>query len=137
MSWAPIAILAVVALLASMQALMWFCAKRSGGRPAPDTSAIDGPASGDSGRLHYFFSASRGPCQATRPMVEKLRETHRNLMPADIAQRIDLARKFAVAGTSSFVLIGGDTVRDGSARDQTERKFSRLPSGVAGVAGVA
>lgn len=134
MSWAPVAILAAVALLASLQALMWVRAKRSIGRPAPDTSSVDGPASADSRRLYYFFSQSCGPCRAMKPVVEKLRETHRNLIPVDIAQSIDLARKFSVAGTPSFVLVEGDTVRTVLLGGQAERKLSRLLSGEDGAA---
>lgn len=134
MSWPAIAILAAVALLASGQALMWFRAKRSVGRPAHDTCAIDGPASGDSRRLYYFFSESCRPCRAMKPAVEKLRETHRNRIPVDIAQRIDLIRKFAVAETPSFVGVEGDTVQEVLLGGQTERKLSRLLSGEDGVA---
>jgi thiol-disulfide isomerase/thioredoxin len=132
MSWAPITIFAVVALVAAMQGLMWVRAKRSVGQAAPDTSSVDGAAAGDPRRVYYFHSAHCGPCRAIKPLVERLRQTHRNLIPVDIAEQIDLARKFSVAGTPSFVLVEDGSVREVLLGGQSERKLVALLEGEGG-----
>lgn len=132
MNWAPIAIFAVVALVAAMQGLMWVRAKRSVGQAAPDTSSVDGAAAGDPRRVYYFHSAHCGPCRAIKPLVERLRQTHRNLIPVDIAEQTDLARKFSVAGTPSFVLVEDGSVREVLLGGQSERKLVALLQGERG-----
>lgn len=132
MNWVPIAIFAVIALLAAAQAFMWIRAKRSVGQAAPDTSSVDGAAAGDPRRVYYFHSAHCGPCRAIKPLVERLRQTHRNLIPVDIAEQIDLARKFSVAGTPSFVLVEDGSVREVLLGGQSERKLVALLEGERG-----
>jgi len=105
MNWSAIVVGSLIALIVGAQLLMWIRAKRSVGNAAPDTSAIDGPAAADKRRIYYFYSASCGPCRAIKPMVEKLRQAHRNLIPVDVSQNIELARKFGIAGTPSFILV--------------------------------
>jgi len=105
MNWSGILVGGLIALIVGMQLFMWIRAKRSVGNPAPDTSAIDGPAAADKRRLYYFYSASCGPCRAIKPLVEKLRQAHRNLIPVDVPQNLELARKFGIAGTPSFILV--------------------------------
>ncbi len=132
MNWVPIAIFAVIALLAAAQAFMWIRAKRSVGQAAPDTSSVDGAAAGDPRRVYYFHSAHCGPCRAIKPLVERLRQTHSNLIPVDIAEQIDLARKFSVAGTPSFVLVEDGSVREVLLGGQSERKLVALLEGERG-----
>ncbi|RUP25718.1 MAG: thioredoxin [Curvibacter sp.] len=129
MNWMGIAVGSVIALFAGMQLLMWIKAKRSVGSPAPDTSSIDGPAASDTRRLYYFYSASCGPCRAIKPLVEKLRQTHRNLIPVDVAQNLDLARQFGIAGTPSFILVSEGAVREVLLGGQSERKLLDLLAG--------
>jgi len=105
MNWSAIVVGSLIALIVGAQLLMWIRAKRSVGNAAPDTSAIDGPAAADKRRIYYFYSASCGPCRAIKPMVEKLRQAHRNLIPVDVSQNLELARKFGIAGTPSFILV--------------------------------
>ncbi|MDE2604489.1 MAG: thioredoxin family protein [Burkholderiales bacterium] len=123
MTWAPIAIFAVIALFAATQGFMWVRAKRSVGQAAPDTSSVDGSAAGDPRRVYCFHSAHSGPCRAIKPLVERLRQTHRNLIPVDIAEQIELARKFPVAGTPSFVLVENGSVREVLLGGQSKRKL--------------
>lgn len=129
MSWAPIAVFAAIVLVAAMQGFMWLRTKRSIGQAAPDTSSVDGSASDDERRVFYFHSAHCGPRWATKPLVERLRRTHRNPIPVDIAQHIELARKFSVAGTTCFVLVEDGSVREVLLGGQTERKLARLLQG--------
>ncbi|MBE7942174.1 MULTISPECIES: thioredoxin family protein [Ramlibacter] len=120
MNWLPIEVSSAIALAVAMQALMWMRAMRSVGRAAPDTSSVDGAAAEDCRRVH---SAHCGPCRAIKPMVERLQLSHRDLISVDIAQQVDLARKFSVARTPSFVLVEGDFVRWVLLGGQTERKL--------------
>jgi len=129
MNWMGIVAGGLIALIVGMQLVMWLRAKRSVGNPAPDTSSIDGPAAADARRLYYFYSASCGPCRAIKPLVEKLRQSHRNLIPVDVGQNIELARKFGIAGTPSFILVEGGSIRQVLLGGQTERKLSSLLTG--------
>ena len=129
MNWMGIAVAGVIALIAGMQLLMWIKAKRSVGSPAPDTSSIDGPAAADKRRLYYFYSASCGPCRAIKPLVEKLRQTHRNLIPVDVAQNLEIARAFGIAGTPSFIMVADGSVREVLLGGQSERKILDLLAG--------
>lgn len=129
MSWSGIIVGGVIVLIVGMQLLMWIRAKRSVGQAAPDTSSIDGAAAADNRRLYYFYSASCGPCRAIKPLVEKLRQAHRNLIPVDVSQNLDLSRKFGIAGTPSFILVSGGEVRDVLLGGQTERKLLDLLAG--------
>lgn len=129
MSWMGIVVAGVLILIVGIQLLMWRRARQSVGNVSPDTSSIDGPAASDPRRLYYFYSASCGPCRAIKPLVEKLRQTHRNLIPVDVSQNIKLARQFGVAGTPSFILVDGGSIREVLLGGQTERKLSRLLTG--------
>lgn len=129
MNWMGAAVAGVIALIFGMQGLMWLRAKRSEGHSAPDTSSIDGPAATDARRLYYFYSASCGPCRAIKPLVEKLRQSHPNLIPVDVGQNIELARQFRIAGTPSFILVEGGSIREVLLGGQTERKLSSLLTG--------
>ena len=92
MNWATIVVGGLIALIVGAQLLMWIRAKRSVGNAAPDTSAIDGPAAADKRTVYYFYSASCCPCRAIKPLVAKLRQAHRNLIPVDVSQNLELAR---------------------------------------------
>jgi len=129
MNWSGILVGGLIALIVGMQLFMWIRAKRSVGNPAPDTSAIDGPAAADKRRLYYFYSASCGPCRAIKPLVEKLRQAHRNLIPVDVPQNIELARKFGIAGTPSFILVSEGSIQQVLLGGQSERKLLELLTG--------
>ena len=129
MNWSAIVVGSLIALIVGMQMFMWIRAKRSVGNPAPDTSAIDGRAAADKRRLYYFYSASCGPCRAIKPLVEKLRQAHRNLIPVDVPQNIELARKFGIAGTPSFILVSEGSIQQVLLGGQSERKLLELLTG--------
>lgn len=123
MNWATIVVGGLIALIVGAQLLMWIRAKRSVGKAAPDTSSIDGPAAADKRRLYYFYSASCGPCRAIKPMVEKLRQAHRNLIPIDVSQNLEIAREFGIAGTPSFILVVDGQIEQVLLGGQTEGKL--------------
>lgn len=129
MNWMGMIIAGIVALIVGVQFRMWLRAKRSVGSPAPDTSSIDGLAAVDGRRLYYFYSVNCGPCRAIKPLVEKLRQSHRNLIPIDVGQHIELARKFGIAGTPSFILVQGGFIREVLLGGQTEHKLASLLTG--------
>ena len=122
----------VIALLIGffgLQALAWVRSKRLVGKPAPDTSAIDGTSEASTRRLYYFHSQHCGPCRSVTPMVERIRAEHPNVIPVDVAQNIELSRSFSVAGTPSFVLVESGRVKEVLLGVQSERKLLSLIEG--------
>ncbi len=102
---------AVVAVTVGLALLMKFLisrkARRIVGRPAPDTSAIDGGCRA-ARRVYYLYSEQCGPCKALSPQIDELRVQHPNLIKLDVKRHPELARAFNAMATPSFVV-----VRDG------------------------
>ena len=97
-------LVALAIILALLQWIMYCQAKRPEGERAPDTRSIDQDDDHPL-RVYYFFSDSCGPCRSIRPMVDKLREQHTNLIKVNIAEHAQLARDFGVAGVPSFIVV--------------------------------
>ena len=111
MDWVVYLSTGAVALLLVPQVLVAVRAKRSVGRAAPDTAAVDRGAQGTEPRVYYFHAAHCGHCHAMTPPVDRLAATHGNLIKVDVAERPDLARGFGIAATPSFVRVEGGKVR--------------------------
>ena len=126
MDWMGIVIFAVIALFMGMQLLMWMRARRSVGKPAPDTRSVDGAATADARRVYYFYSEHCGPCRAIGPLVERLGQAHRHLIRVDVQQHLDIARAFGIAATPSFILVQDGLVREVLLGGQTEARILRL-----------
>lgn len=105
MHWLAYPVLVFVVLVLLMQYLVARRARQIEGRSAPDTGALDGEAHGDSRRVYYFYSAHCGPCRASTPIVDRVRQAHRNLIKVDVARHVDLARAFGIAATPSFIAV--------------------------------
>jgi len=74
------------------------------GRKAPDTSALEGAL--EEGRRVYFLHAQNcRPCRRIEPLVDRLQQQYPNLVKLDIAENVELARAFQIAGTPSFVVV--------------------------------
>lgn len=101
----------VAALLLLSQLAMWLQARRSHGRPAPDTRAVDGEAAADPVRVYYFYSERCGHCRTMMPLVECLRVSHRNLVKLDTAEAHELARAFGVVATPCFIQVADGLIR--------------------------
>lgn len=130
MQWQIYIVAGLVALLVLSQFLAVWRARRSEGSPAPDTSAVDGPAQGDSRRLYYFFAPHCGPCQVMTPLVDRLRGGHPNLIKVNVAEAMSLARDFGVTATPSFVLVEDGTIRRVRLGGQSEKQLLSLLQGV-------
>lgn len=127
-------IVAVVLFLTAVLLLQYLTmrrARRVEGRPAPDTSAVDGDARDDPRRLYYFHSPQCGPCRATTPVVDRLRADHRNLIKVDVTRAPDLARAFGVLATPSFVLVEDGAIRRVHLGGQGERQIVAMLRGAA------
>ena len=111
MQWLIYPLVAFVALVLLMQYRVQSRAHLSVGRPAPDTSVVDGEARADPRRVYYFYALHCGPCRAMTPMVDRLRETHRNLIKVNVADAPALVRDFGVAATPSFVQVEDGAIR--------------------------
>lgn len=111
MHWIPYLAIGFVALLLLIQLFTVWRAKAIEGRPAPDTGAVDGEARAARRRVYYFHSVRCGPCRAMTPIVDRLRESHSNLIKVDVAEAPELARGFGIAATPSFVVVEDEVVR--------------------------
>lgn len=129
MNWMQFVVVIVIVLFAGMQIIMWVKAKRTVGGVVPDTSSVDGPAASDKRRLYYFHSANCGPCLAIKPLVEKLRQVHRNLILVDVSRNLELAHKFGIAGTPSFILVCEGSIREVLLGGQSEHRLLKLLAG--------
>lgn len=126
MNWIGYVIVGFSVLVGAVQLAAWIHARRSIGRPAPETSAIDGEAARESRRVYYFHARHCGPCRAMAPLVERLRQSNRNLVSVDIEQHVALARSFAIAGTPSFVLVERGKIKQVLLGGQSEKTLQAL-----------
>jgi thiol-disulfide isomerase/thioredoxin len=102
---------AVAVFVLAMQVWTWLSARRARGRPAPDTAQVDGAAAADRVRVYYFYATHCGHCRSMTPRVDRLRQTHRNLIKLDIAESRELARAFGVAATPGLVQVVDGLIR--------------------------
>lgn len=109
--WVLMAFVVFVVFMVALQLSTYWRARRAVGRPAPDTSSVDGAAASERRRIYYFFAESCGPCRAMAPVVARLQLRHPNLVKVDVAQSLLLARAFGVAATPSFVLVEDNMIR--------------------------
>lgn len=129
MHWLIYLLAGIMALLFLMQFLALRRARRSEGMTAPDTTAVDGAAHADLRRVYYFYATHCGPCRAMTPVVDRLREIHRNLIKINIAEAPDLARGFGIAATPSFVLVEGGAIRQVKLGGQSEKQLLMMIQG--------
>ncbi|MGQ9666228.1 MAG: thioredoxin family protein [Anaerolineae bacterium] len=129
MQWLTYIVAGFVALLVLSQFLALRQARRSEGSPAPDTSAVDGPAWGERWRLYYFYAAHCGACQVMTPVVDRLRASHPNLIKVNVAKAMSLARDFGITATPSFVLVEDGTIRRVRLGGQSEKRLLSLLHG--------
>jgi len=117
---------AAATLLLLLQATMWVRARRTLGRPAPDTASVDGAASADRVRVYYFHAVHCGHCRSMTPRVELLRAHHRNLIKLDIADARELAQAFGVAATPSFIQVVDGVIRQVKLGGQSEAQLRAM-----------
>lgn len=129
MHWIPYLAIGFVALLLLAQQLTLRRAKDIEGRPAPDTGAVDGEARVAGRRVYYFHSVRCGPCRAMTPIVDHLRESHRNLIKVDVAETPELARGFGIAATPSFIVVENEVVRQVKLGGLSEKQLLNLIQG--------
>ncbi|MHB8346363.1 MAG: thioredoxin family protein [Acidiferrobacterales bacterium] len=89
-----------------LQAMPFVRARIMHGKPAPRCAGMELPAGERA--LVYFFSKSCGMCRPMTPRIEQFARNHPNVFLIDVAEAPELARRFAVMGTPTTVL-----VRDG------------------------
>ena len=119
----------VFALPFLMQLIPLWLVRRSLGLAAPDTTAVDGPAAAEPRRVYYFHAPHCGPCRAMTPLLDRLREAHPTLIKVDVAESLELARDFGIAGTPSFVLVENGAIRRVKLGGQSERGLLKLLTG--------
>jgi thioredoxin 1 len=82
-------------LMAALQLWTLWGARRLRGRPVADA--------GRGRQVFYFHSPHCGPCRALTPMVQRLAADHPQLRPVDASAEPELARRFGVMGTPTFI----------------------------------
>ncbi len=98
------AVLVVVSLFAGLQLLVRLRARAMRGKAVPALPGELGQQLASAPRaLVYFFSPSCGACKSITPRVAALRRTNPAVHLVDVFQDIDVARRFRVMGTPSFV----------------------------------
>ncbi|HEY9147417.1 MAG TPA: thioredoxin family protein [Gammaproteobacteria bacterium] len=85
-------------------------ARKSVGRAAPRTAIVDNGIDDDC-RVYFFHAAHCSPCRAISPLVDSLRQEHRNLIKVDVAEHPELARGFGIRATPTFIAVSGSTIR--------------------------
>lgn len=94
--------------------MKWFAqyqARKHLGDAAPGTDELD---SGNDAplRLYYFHAPDCGPCQAMMPMIDRLCAEHPNLIKVDVTEHTQLAERFGVSATPTFVVVNNGQVSD-------------------------
>ncbi|MDE2151693.1 MAG: thioredoxin family protein [Betaproteobacteria bacterium] len=107
----PIIIAAALAAFIVIQVGLKRIASRAVGLRAPDTAAIDGDLAPGARRVYVFHAPHCGPCRVMMPTVDRIRETHPNLIKVDVSRDTELARAFGVVATPSVAVVDGGTVR--------------------------
>lgn len=126
MNWMLFAVACLLTGLFWVQYRAWRHARRTIGEPAPDTTALDGPAGDDPLRVYFFHAEHCGPCRAVAPLVYRLGQTHRNLIAVDVKLWPTLARDFAIAATPSFVVVENGRISDVRLGGQSECTLHKL-----------
>ena len=103
--------------------------RRSLGRAAPDTGALDGLAASARRRLYYFHSPHCGACRPMTAMVDRLRQSHPNLIKVDVGNSLGIAREFGIAATPTWVLVEDGAIRQVKLGGQSERALLGLLTG--------
>lgn len=129
MHWLVYLVAGFIGLLLLMQYLVWHRARQSIGLSVQGTDAVDGPAYTDRRKVYYFYATHCGPCRAMSPLVDRLRESHRNLIKVDIAASPELARQFGIAATPSFILVEDGSIRQVRLGTQSEAQLLNLVRG--------
>lgn len=129
MHWLIYPLAGFIALLFLMQFLALGRARQSEGMTAPDTAAVDGAAHANPRRVYYFHATHCSPCRAMTPVVDRLRETHHNLIKVNVAETPELTRGFGIATTPSFVRVVAGVIRQIKLGGQGAKQLLKLVYG--------
>lgn len=103
-----------VLLLGGLFFWRWYIMRKASkmvGREVPDTRSIDGDVIAER-RVYYFYSEACGVCRAIAPMIDEVAAGHVNLIRVDVAAHLELADRFGIMGTPTFVAVADGHIRD-------------------------
>ncbi len=103
--------------------------RRRLGQAVPDTGDLDGAAASARRRLYYFHAPHCGACRPMTAMVNRLRQSHPNLIMVDVGESPRIARDFGIAATPTLVLVEDETIRQVKLGGQSERALLGLLTG--------
>jgi thioredoxin-like negative regulator of GroEL len=95
----------VFALLLLRQYALVCRARRSTGSVLPATAPVRNG-------ICFFHARHCGPCQAIKPLVERLRVAHPNLVAVEVSDDPTLARAVGIAATPSFIAVRDVRVKE-------------------------
>ncbi|GIW87397.1 MAG: hypothetical protein KatS3mg108_1721 [Isosphaeraceae bacterium] len=84
---------------------------------------VAGPAAAGTPTLLDFTASWCGPCRATRPEVEKLKQQGYPVREIDVDEQPELARRYGVSAVPTFIVVDGDgraVARDQGAKTAAE-----------------
>ena len=105
MHYLPYILFAVIVLFAALQLRVLIAACRRRGTAAPAFDDLLGEGATHTRYLLYFFSPRCGPCRAMTPRIDAVAAQHSNLIKVDVSERADVAQRFGVMATPTFVAV--------------------------------
>ena len=111
MSWPGYLALGLTAMLVGH--LLWVRVRstRIQGRSVADLAELFPELSEGRGRaVIYCYMEHCGPCRKMAPVIDRLREQHRNLFKLDVQGHPQLARKLGISATPTTLLVEDGTV---------------------------
>lgn len=118
-------ILATLPLLFQMRVL--WRSRRLRGQPVPELeSGVEAQLKQHDQALLYFYSPSCGPCRAMTPRIDQLAAQHGNVFKFDVAQSLDIARKFGVMATPTTVLVKDGKIAEAIPGPLSDKKLEAL-----------
>jgi len=106
-------VVGVIAAMITMQLIPFLRARQARGRAVPELDALlDEGQRGAKRLLVYFWSPSCGMCRQMTVVIDRLAAERRDVVKVNVAESMDLARRFHVMATPSLAVVEGGVLKD-------------------------
>lgn len=127
MEYLPYILLAITLLMVGSQFYLYFMAKGPQGKAAPAYDDLLTAGQCDKPLLlFYFHSEHCGPCRRLTPQVEALAQRSGAVVIVDIAQNVEVARRFGVRVTPTLMRINNKVVEKVRVGALSEKQLDEL-----------
>lgn len=127
MDWLGYLIAAFITVFVGINFLPLLRARQARGRAVPELDALLDDRQRRLPRLLvYFWSPSCGPCRAMTPVIDRLAAEHGDVVKVNIAESVQLAKRFGVMATPSLAVVERGVVRRLVVGGQSEAKIRAL-----------